>query len=357
MDTNKRKQHQDIYSTDRTEKDLYTPQYSNTLAQERKRDYKRQKSISFILGISALTLSIGLVYVIVNTYVKSANESAPRSSYGEQYIPRYSLSGESQWVLDFNRSFASTVWNGDGDRPFNRIWLKKAAYNVILGEKAYDLKNYETAATHFENVLEILPDIEDVSVPLGMCYFQINKFDRAIELFENVDLDLLDEDILNNLGAVCINSESFELAEKYLLKAEEKNPVYPILLKNLALLYQKKDQSNEAIKYYDRYFFQRADDTDTRYDYALYLAKIGEWNQASEQLDLLTNEITDIANLYNLQARVELKLGNTKKALDATRRASQLTDPKNALNWMSDTEFDQLREIDEFQELIKLQAN
>ena len=89
MDTNKRKQHQDIYSTDRTEKDLYTPQYSNALADERKRDYKRQKSISFILGISALTLSIGLVYVIVNTYVRSANESAPRSSYGEQYIPRY----------------------------------------------------------------------------------------------------------------------------------------------------------------------------------------------------------------------------------------------------------------------------
>ena len=41
-------------------------------------------------------------------------------------------------------------------------------------------------------------------------------------------------------------------------------------------------------------------------------------DQASEQLDLLTKEITDIANLYNLQARVELKLGNTKKALDAT---------------------------------------
>ena len=231
-------------------------------------------------------------------------------------------------MLDFNRNFASTTWNGDGERPLNRIWLKKAAYNVILGEKAYDLENYETAAKHFENALEILPDIKDISVPLGMCYFQINKFDRAIELFENVDLNLLDEDILNNLGAVCINSESFVLAEKYLLKAEEKNPVYPTLLKNLALLYQKKNQSNEAIKYYDRYFFQRADDNDTRYDYALFLAKIGEWIQASEQLDLLTKEITDIANLYNLQARVELKLGNTKKALDATRRASQLTDPK-----------------------------
>ena len=48
----------------------------------------------------------------------------------------------------------------------------------------------KTAATHFENALEILPYIKTISVPLGMCYFQINKFDRAIELFENVDLNL-----------------------------------------------------------------------------------------------------------------------------------------------------------------------
>ena len=117
---------------------------------------------------------------------------------------------------------------------------KKAAYNVILGEKAYDLENYETAATHFENALEILPDIKDISVPLGMCYFQINKFDRAIELFENVDLDLLDEDILNNLGAVCINSESFVLAEKYLLKAEEKKSCLSDTTKKLGIIISEK---------------------------------------------------------------------------------------------------------------------
>ena len=142
-------------------------------------------------------------------------------------------------------------------------------------------------------------------------------------MFENVDLVFIDEDILNNLGAVCINSESF-VHRKYLLKAEEKNRL-SILLKNLALLYQKKDQSNEAIKYYNRYFSKIV--ILVKFDYALYY-KNCEWSQASQ--DLLTNEITDIASLYNLQARVELKLGNTKKALDATRRASQLTDQKCA---------------------------
>ena len=84
MDTHKRKQHQDIYSADHSEKDLYTPQYSNSVAQERKRDLQRKKIINFTLGISALTLSIGLVYIIVNTCIKSTNESAPTTSLGTQ---------------------------------------------------------------------------------------------------------------------------------------------------------------------------------------------------------------------------------------------------------------------------------
>ena len=357
MDSSKRKQHQDIYSTDHSENDIYTPQYSNTIAQERKRDIKRQKTINFFIGISILTFSIILVYVILNSYIKLSNETAPKSYFGDKYIPRYALQGESQWVLDYDHNFAAAEWDGEGERPINRLWTKKAAYNIILGEKAYELEQFETAATHFENAIEIMPQLEDIRVPLGMCYFQIEKFNQAIELFDNVDIDILTEDVLNNLGAVCIKSEAYDLAEKYLQVAEEKNPIYPPLLKNLGLLYQKNAQHEKSIIYYERYFFQRPEDTNSRYDYALYLTKIAKWEEASEQLNLLTTEITDIANLYNLQARVELKLGNTEKALLATRRASQLTDPKNALNWMSDSEFDQLREIDDFQDLIKYTAN
>ena len=357
MDSNKRKKHQDIYSTDHFEKDIYTPQYSNSIAHERKRDIKRQKIINFVLGFSALIFSIGLVFIILNSYIKSSNESAPKSSFGDSYIPRYALQGESQWVLDFDHNFAAVKWDGEGERPINRLWTKKAAYNIILAEKAYELEQFATAATHFENALKIMPMLDDVRVPLGMCYFQIEKFDKAIELFGKIDSELLAEDVLNNLGAVCIQAQAYDLAEKYLLVAEDKNPIYPPLLKNLGLLYQKTDQYQKSLIYYDRYFFQRPDDTNSRYDYALFLTKIAKGEEASEQLNLLTTEITDIANLYNLQARVELKLGNAEKALLATRRASQLTDPKNALNWMSDAEFDQLREIDDFQDLLKYRAN
>ena len=167
-------------------------------------------------------------------------------------------------MLDFSITiFAAVEWDGKGERPINRLWTKKAAYNIILAEKAYELEQFSTAATHFENALEIMPMLDDIRVPLGMCYFQIEKFDKAIELFGDIDIELLGEDMLNNLGAVCIQSQAYDLAEKYLLVAEDKNPIYPPLLKNLGLLYQKTDQHQKSIIYYDRATFFNAQMTPT----------------------------------------------------------------------------------------------
>jgi len=357
MDTQKRKTNQDIYNTESNDSDLYTPQKSNAVAEERKRDLRRQQLINFTLGTFALIISILLVYIIINNYIEDVNEAKPLAPITDEYIPRYSLESANQWVLDYNRSFAKPTEQDGNPQPNSMLWIKKAAYNIILAEKAYELNNYQEAALHFENTLAILPNLEDVRAPLGMCYFNLEEFDKAVELFKNIDLEKLDETMLNNLGAVCIQSKAYDLAETYLTAAQEKNSVYAPLLKNLALLYREKEEHDQAISYYNRYFFQRPQDTDSRYDYALYLTKQSRWQLASEELNILTEEITDIANLYNLQARIELKLGNAEKALIASRRAAQLTDPKNAIQWMSDEEFDKLRNVDDFSELMKYRNN
>ena len=74
---------------------------------------------------------------------------------------------------------------------------------------------------------------------------------------------------------------------------------------------------------------------------------------AGEQLRKLTEEITDGANLYNILARVEIKLGNDKAAIAAMQRANQLSDPALATSWMSESEFDRLREDPDFQALMR----
>ena len=146
----------------------------------------------------------------------------------------------------------------------------------------------------------------------------------------------------------------YKQGEDYLKRSLELKPTYAEALQNQAMLYRKMDRQEEATASYEQYLDQRPLDTNTRYDFALYLTKSGNWKLAAEQLRTLTTEVTDVANLYIVLARVETKLGNFPAATEASRRAMQLTDPKLALAWMNDAEFDLLREQEDFQALIKL---
>jgi tetratricopeptide (TPR) repeat protein len=353
MDTGKRQYLQDIYSTDRSDSDDFTPQVSSEIMEERKREIRRHQFISFVLGMTVLVLLVALVYVVVREYMDIRNESGSPDPISREYIPRYSLPEESQWVLDLNQNYGDPKWTEEGERPFNTTWVKKAAFNIILAEQAIELGKFEEAASAYERALEILPELEGIRVQLGMVYFRLNQFEKVLEMFRDVPDSELNFDILNNLGAACIFTESYELGEKYLKRSLELKPGYASALKNLALLYKNENRTQEAVTYYEKYLLQQPFDTDTRYDFALYLTKVGNWQLAAEELRILTREVTDVANLFILLARVETKLGNDKAAIEAFRRAAQLTDPKQALLWMDDTEFERLRSDNDFQALIK----
>ena len=353
MDTGKRQHLQDIYSTDRTARDDYTPQVSTEIVEERKREIRRHQFLTFVLGSTVLCIAVALVYVVVREYMDILKESAKPEPITQAYIPRYSLPAEEQWVLDYSRSYADPKWNGEGERPFNATWIKKAAYNVIIAQQAFEVGKYNEATEYYENALEILPELEGVKVPLGMAYFKLQQFDKALALLEDAPAADLTYDILNNLGAACIDAKAYAKGEEYLKRSLELKPAYAEALKNLAILYRDQNKQEDACRIYEQYLDQRPLDTDTRHSFALYLTKVGNWPLAGEQLRKLTDEITDEANLYFLLARVESKLGNPTESVEALQRGVQLTDPKLAMAWMSDEEFDQLRGDEEFQALMR----
>lgn len=353
MDTGKRQHLQDIYATDHSQRDDYTPQVSQEIVEERKREIRRQQFVGFLLGMTILLLAIGLVYVVAREYLDILKQSDAPAPITQEYIPRYSLPTESQWVMDFHRTYADPKWDGEGERPFNSAWLKKAAFNIILAEQAMEVEEYGKAVEYYSNALEILPDLEGVKVPLGMAYFQLERFDEALKLLEGAPDADLTFDVLNNLGAACIKAEAYDQGEEYLLRALELRPAYPEALKNQAMLYRKKKEADKAIRAYESYLDLRPLDTESRHSFALYLTKIGNWDLAAEQLYLLTEEIKNDATLFKLLARVEMKRENNKEAIAAFQRASQLSDPSQALGYMNDSEFDKLREDEDFQALIR----
>ncbi len=358
MDSGNRQHLQDIYATDHTKRDDFTPQVSSEIIEERKREIRRHQFTSFILGIIVLALLVALVFVVVKEYIGILKESTTPTPIAQEYIPRHSLPTEAQWVLDLNRSYADPTWNGEGERPFNTAWLKKAAFNIIMAEQAIELgksnqEAYKQAAQYYEQAMEIVPDLEGVKVPLGMVYFKLGEMQKALDLLADAPDRDLTFDVLNNLGAACIDSEAYDRAEEYLKRSLDLKPAYTDALKNMALLYKKLDRPEDAIKAYEQFLDQRPMDTGTRYDFALYLTKTGNWERAAEQLRQLSEQMTDDHIVYFLLARAENKLGNTVAATEALRRGIQLTDPKLAIAWMDEAEFDQLRNTEEFQALMK----
>lgn len=358
MDTGRRKHLQDIYTTDRANRDDYTPQVSNEVIEERKREIRRHQFTSFVLGMTVLIVLVGLAVVVVYKFIDTRKATNAPAPIADEYIPRHSLPSEAQWVLDLNRNFADPTWNGEGPRPFNVLWLKKAAYNIIMAEQAVELGKSDKealnkAAQYYEQALEIMPNLQGVKVPLGMVYFKLGKMDKALALLEDAPDSDLTYDILNNLGVACMDAKAYKRAEEYLRRSLELKPTYAEAMKNLAVLYKKMERPDDATKAYEQFLDQRPLDNTTRYDFALYMTKVGNWQLAAEQLRKLAAQETDDHMIYFLLARAENKLGNTKAATEALRRGIQLTDPKLAIAWMDDAEFDKLRNTEEFQALMK----
>lgn len=353
MDSGKRQHLQDIYATDRTAKDDYTPQVSSEVLEERKREVRRHQFTSFVLGMLVLILSVSLVFLVVREYIEIQTADPTPATIAQGYIPRYSLKPESQWVLDFSTDYGNPKWNGTGERPFSAEWVQKAAFNLILAQQAVSVDKNEVAAEHYENVLEILPDIEGVKVSLGTIYFRLEEFEKALALLEDVPEDELTPDVLNNLGAACLRAKAYDRAEGYLKHALEIRPTYAEPYKNLAALYEEQDRADDAVNAYEHYVDLRPMDLDTRHSLALYLTKLGRWEQAAEMLESLAQEMTDVPNLYFLLAQVQMHNNRPELALAALQRGVQLTDPGKALAWMDRDDFEVLRTSDEFKLMIR----
>jgi tetratricopeptide (TPR) repeat protein len=353
MDSGKRQHLQDIYSSDRSDRDDFTPQVSKELIEERKREVRRHQFLNFILGATVLLLLVSLVFVIAREYIDVHAVAPSLTPVTEEYIPRYSLGSEEQWVLDFSRDYGNPKWNGEGERPFSSEWVRKAAFNLVMAKQAAGLGKNEQAAEFYENCLEILPEISGVKVPLGMLYFKMENFEKALELLENAPETDMSPDVLNNLGAACISAEAYDRAESYIKQAIEAKPAYAEAQKNLAVLYKEQEREDEAVSAYETYIDLRPADVDTRHAFALYLTKLGRWEQAAEVLNTLTQEITDVPVLFYLLAQVEMHNNQPDKAMIAMKRGAKLSDPTSALQYMDSNEFDKLRETDDFQSMIK----
>lgn len=326
---------QDIYSgQDYEEKS--TNQASSRTTTQHQREIRRQQIISIVIFVSIVGVVVGLTYLIIMWQESFQDDGdTVRNDVGTKYIPL--LNDETDWVRDYPTTYADPTWDGEGERPLSAEWIKKAALNIHWAETAVGLSKNDkealkTAAKYYEQVLEIFPDIEDVKAPLADVYLQLERYEEAIVLFENIPEKERTHNLLNNMGIALTTAGKYEQAETCLKQALEKQPDYAAAMKNLATLYKEQNVPTKAIDAYEKYLEAHKEDVNihsTRNAYGLYMIQIKDWKRAAEQFRILTEELPGEAINYKLLAEAEKQLGNTATALAALERFNQLTDSSN----------------------------
>lgn len=351
----KREELRDIYQSDDLdfEKD-FTPQVAQEIIEQRQRDLIRSRVTSLFFGALAIVVSVVLIAIVIRDFLSRTQEIAPLAPTEQTtYIPRHTLSSEAAWVLDYEQAARITGPNDDpGEKPFSAQWVKKAAYHIIMGEQALTLGETDEALKNLLNVVEIYPEIEGVQRTIGMLFIQKEKYELAAQHLELALKEGEQFDVVNNLGTAYIGTENYELAETNLLRALKLQPESPICHKNLAVLYRKMKRPDDAIFHFEKYLDLQPDDIETMQTYALYLTKQGRWKKASEFLEELTQQVTDVAPIYFLLAQVQVQNGQQDKAMKALQRGIQLVDPTLALAWMNRDEFNTVRESKDFKSLV-----
>jgi len=311
-----------------------------------------------LFAVSAL-LVVVLLFILAAMLLRAhrIKPAAPLSlSLAEQqYVPHYTLPSDDLWVMSYEQAAGNLALIGkQGDMPVSTKWIKNAAYNMIVGQQALTVGQFEKAAAHFEKALMIFPEIRGVRGALGTVYLKQQKFEAAIDQLKGALGEEQDSfPAASNLGAALLAAERFDEAEGYLLQALALRPDHPGCHKNLALLYQKMELPEKALPYFETYFSLYLDDLDMIGIYADYLISLGQPERAMAFLrEVCRQQSADALPLYLLLANLEARSTNAVATVDALKNITRYISPNLALIELHREEFDTIRDTEAFQTLL-----
>ena len=132
----------------------------------------------------------------------------------------------------------------------NKIKNKKIYYN--LGICLYNLKKYDEAIIIFKKVILLDPSFKDTYNNMGICYKNLKQYDKAIEHYKKaIDLDKNFVEVYYNWGICLDNLKKYDDAIILYNKVVQLRPTYVNVYNNLGQILYKLNKYNEAIKNYN----------------------------------------------------------------------------------------------------------
>ena len=307
-----------------------------------------------IVNASAVLLTIVLAVFLLTTIAKdflytTRQKTSARTKPAS--LASYTLPENEQWAIEY-RQVASQA---EANEPlkaneFSTKWVKNTAYHLIMGDLALRQNELETVQNHFEAAITAFPDITGVHRPLGSVYLKRQDFVKAVEQLQKALEEQTSVDILNNLGVAYMGIREYDRAETYFKLALQQQPDLAGCYKNLALLYQQINRTNEVSASFEKYFSLNPKDTVQIKNYVTYLTAAGRTGDAVNFLERLDG--ADPLVIYQLLAKTAAQGGDAERAVRALKETARLLTPRQTIAEMHDVVFDKIAHDESFEDLL-----
>ena len=118
------------------------------------------------------------------------------------------------------------------------------------GDELYKQAKYAEALQEYQIVLAYHQELTQAYGKIGLCYYRLNEYDKAIEAFKKaLDKEPLVPDILINLSAIYFEKGNLEEGLKYFKLLDENTLKDPGLFYNVGILLFKNNQIDLAADY------------------------------------------------------------------------------------------------------------
>jgi tetratricopeptide (TPR) repeat protein len=227
----------------------------------------------------------------------------------------------------------------------NAYWVKQAGMYLVRAEKAYEEERFNTAITHYNDALAILPSLDELHQFIGLIHLQKKSWDEAISSFtRSIESGHISAGIHNNLGVAYRGKKEFPAALEQFDKALQLDPQYPKARYNLAALNYEEDAYPIASKHFQKFVDKYPSHVEAARMYAECLMHQQQWAPAIEQLMKVTREYPDDAPPHFKLAKSLAMIQATDDAKNTLRHAVSLADAETSYAWVSKRAFRSLRQ-------------
>ena len=215
-------------------------------------------------------------------------------------------------------------------------------------------RDMDAAEREIGKALIVWPDMNIAIRLLGSIYTQRGQFDRAIALLErSLEREPFSAETLNNLAINYMQKNNMAKSEELLITALQVRPDYAVAQMNLAFVHLRLNRYDLAAEYFELALRQMPGNFGAMNNLAVSLLRLGDYQRAREIFtELIEKSPERVTSYFNLAITYVMEK-NEADALVWIRKGAEKTPPSQLQAMLSDPDFDTIRSLSEFQQIIR----